>query len=305
MREMKGARRSSLPCAIALIVGLAAQPAMAGELEDRDGRGGATAPSAAQKRAVAAMDATVRWNRFGTPRSLLARSGGLGPRVQAAGAGQAARRWVAENRQVFRLASTEGLVVEDAGRFAGSNGHAVVLRQTFGGLRAGTDGVLTVGVRGSRDAGWEVVYAASSVSGEQALSGAFALSPAEAWARAAADVGRATSLAQLGDAKESGDWTTFSAPGFAQLQRARKVALPTYENGVRRAYETLVTDVRDGQATSYTHFVDAETGAVLMRQDNVHQSHPAAETFQGTLATTDGACDSKGPWTVAAGERAE
>jgi hypothetical protein len=42
-----------------------------------------------------------------------------------------------------------------------------------------------------------------------------------------------------------------------------------------------------------------------MRQDNVHQSHPAAETFQGTLATTDGACDSKGPWTVASGERAE
>ncbi len=81
--------------------------------------------------------------------------------------------------------------------------------------------------------------------------------------------------------------------------------MPTYTNGVRRAYETLVTDVAGGQATAYTSFVDAETGAVLVRRDNVNESHEGAETFQGTLADTDGACATQGPWTVAEGERAE
>jgi len=307
MRGLQRRRTRALTCAAAMIAcaGPAAQPAAAGELEDRDGRRGATAPAAAQERAVRAMDATVRWNRFGTPQSLLARSGRLGPRIEAPGAAQAARRWVGDHRALFRLPSTEGLEVEHAGRFAGSKGHAVVLRQSFGGLPAGVDGVLTVGVRGSRDAGWQVVYASSSVTGDSTLRGANRLSPREAWARAAADVGRAVSLAQLGKAKEYGGWTTFAAPGFAQLQRARPVAVPTFGDGVRRAYETLLTDVRGGQATSYTHFVDAESGAVLLRHDNVHQSHPAAETFQGTLASTDGACETEGPWTVADGERAE
>jgi extracellular elastinolytic metalloproteinase len=289
--------------AIAVCAGLTATPAAAEGLQDRDGRRGTTAPTAAQQRAAGALDARVRWNRFGTPQSMLPRSGGLGERVAAHSAAQAARRWVGAQRDLFRLAGTDGLRVEQSARLGG--GHAVVMRQQFGGLPAGTDGVLTVGVSGSREAGWQVVYASSSVTGDGTLSGEQRLSPQEAWARAAADVGRAVSLAQLGEAAEHGGWTTFRAPGFAQLQRARPVAVPAYAGGARRAYETLVTDVRAGHATSYTHFVDAATGAVLLRQDNVHQSHPAAETFQGTQAETDGACATEGPWTVAEGERAE
>ncbi len=286
--------------AMVVCAGLTAPPAAAEGLEDRDARRGTTAPTAAQQRAANAMGATVRWNRFGTPQSLLARSGGLGDRVAADSAMQAARRWVGTHRELFRLASTDGLRAEQSARLG--EGHAVVMRQHFDGLPAGTDGVLTVGVSGSRAAGWQVVYASSSVTGDGALGGDRRLSPQEAWTRASADVGRAVSLAQLGDATDRGGWTTFRAPGFAQVQRARPVAVPTYVDGVRRAYETLVTDVREGRATSYTHFIDAETGDVLVRQDNVHQSHQALETFQGTLATTDGACAPHGPYTVAEGE---
>jgi extracellular elastinolytic metalloproteinase len=292
----------ALAAAMIICAALAA-PAAAGELEDRDVRRGATAPTGAQERAAAALDATVRWNRFGTPRSLLARSGGLGARVDAANAADVARRWLDRHAVLFRGAG--GLEVEHADRFRGTQGHAVVLRQRFDGLRAGVDGVVTVGVRGSRAGGWEVVYASSSATGDREPSGEQRLSAREAWARAAADVGRATPLAELGEATAQRGWTVFTAAGFAQPQRARPVAVPTYENGVRRAYETLITDVHDGHTFSYTHFVDAETGDVLLRQDNVHQSHPAAETFQGTLGADDGACATEGPWTVAEGERAE
>jgi hypothetical protein len=267
---------------------------MAGELDDVDRRKGSTAPAARS------LDGTVRWNRFGTAQSWLAPAG---VRVEAANAEQAARRLV--DRHAAALGGTGDFEVRHAERLAGTKGHAVVLRQRFGGLPAGIDGIVTVGLTGSRSAGWELVYASSSATGDGTLSGERRLSPREAWAKAAADVGRGVSLSQLGQAGEMGGWTTFSAPGFAQLQRVREVAVPQYGGGARRAYETLVTDVAGGMTTSYTHFVDAESGAVLVRQDNVHQSHQPAETFQGTLATTDAACATEGPWTVAAGERAE
>ena len=299
MREWRIARA----CAAAMIAcaGLAASPAMAGELEDVDKRTGTTAPTAAQERAATEFGGTVRWNRFGTPQSVLAPAG---VRVDAASAEQAARKLVNAHRSLFRV-DAQDLQVRHAERFAGTQGYAVVLRQSFGGVPAGIDGLLSVGLKGSRSAGWELVYASSSLTGADTLSGERRLSAREAWARAAADVGRGVSLAQLGQASEQGGWTTFRAPGFSQVQRAREVAVPTYTGGVRRAYETLVTDVAAGQSTAYTSYVDAETGAVLVRNDNVHESHEGAETFQGSLPAIDAACETQGPWTVADGERVE
>jgi hypothetical protein len=278
-------------------------PAAAGaEFKDLDARSGSIAPTAAQKSAKKALGAKVRWNRFGTPRSVIDYSGFLGPRVRASTAKLAARRWLVANGSLFRLSNTQGLRTTHDARFPDSRARSVVFRQTFGGLPAALDGVVTVGLTGSAASGWRVAYASSSLTPDRALSGAANLSAAEAWARAAADVGRATSLAQLGTRKRAAGWTVFTAPGFSQVQRARQVAVPTPANGVRRAWETLLTDVRGGQATSYTHHIDAETGAVLARQDNVMQSHPAAEQLEGTLGPADGACATEGPWTVSATE---
>jgi hypothetical protein len=167
------------------------------------------------------------------------------------------------------------------------------------------DGRVTLGLRSAGGA-WDVAYVSSSLAPDTELSGERRLSATEGWARAAADVGRAAPGARIGRPKQDGRWSAFAVEGFAQPQRAREVAVPTPRDGVRRAWETLITDVRAGVATGFTHFIDAESGEVLIRQDNEHQSHPAAETFEGSVPqTSDGACSTEGPWTVAGGERVE
>ena len=67
------------------------------------------------------------------------------------------------------------------------------------------------------------------------------------------------------------------------MQRARLVALPTPANGVRPAWETIFVDANPVNVTSYIHFVDAATGQVLVRKNIVEHSHPAADTFSGSV----------------------
>ena len=49
------------------------------------------------------------------------------------------------------------------------------------------------------------------------------------------------------------------------VQRVRPVAVPTPTNGVRPAWEAYVLDNQGGELTGFKVFVDAETGAVLVR----------------------------------------
>jgi extracellular elastinolytic metalloproteinase len=288
----------------ALLLGPAGTAAADGVLEDRDARKGRTAPTAQQERLAERRATSVRWNRFGTPQSLIRHGGFLATGIQGESARRAAKRWLSDNRAMFGLDSTAGLQVRHAGRLRGSSSRVVVLRQRFGGLPAGVDGTATLGLVPS-GGGWNLAYVSSSMARDTGLKGERKLSPTEAWAKAAADVGRAVGAGAIGAPKRQGGWTAFAVDGFAQAQRAREVAVPLPGGGARRAYETLLTDSRAGDSTAYTHFVDAETGAVLIRQDNVMHSHPAAETFEGSVATEDGACTTEGPWTVAAGERLE
>jgi extracellular elastinolytic metalloproteinase len=289
-----------------LAIGLVAlaPAAMAAPLEDRDARGEAVAPTAEQKRIADQMATSVRWSELGTPRSLIRHGGFLTRDVAGADAVDAARNWLSANRSLFRLDSVGDLEVTQNSRLGDSAGHVVGFRQRFGGLPAGVDGRVTLGLRSAGGA-WDVAYVSSSLAPDTDLSGERRLSATEAWARAAADVGRAAPGARIGRPKPDGRWSVFAVDGFAQPQRAREVAVPTPRDGVRRAWETLITDVRAGVATGYTHFIDAERGKVLIRQDNEHQSHPTAETFDGSVPQTDGACSTEGPWTVAGGERVE
>src|ERR671914_637854 len=236
--------------------------------------------------------------------SLIRHGGFLARGVAGADAAAAARNWLRANQSLFRLGSVDDLEVTQSSRLTDSAGHVVGFRQRFGGLPAGVDGRVTLGLRSAGGA-WDVAYVSSSLAPATELSGERRLSATEAWARAAADVGRAAPGARIGRPKQDGRWSVFAVEGFAQPQRAREVAVPTPRDGVRRAWETLITDVRAGAATGFTHFIDAESGEVLIRQDNEHQSHPAAETFEGSVPQTDGACSTEGPWTVASGERVE
>src|ERR687896_618037 len=289
-----------------LAIGLVGPPpaATAAPLEDRDARGEPVSPSGEQKRIADRMATSVRWSELGTPRSLIRHGGFLTTGVAGADAVDAARNWLTANRSLFRLGSVDDLEVTQSSRLTDSAGHVVGFRQRFGAPPAGVDGRVTLGLRSAGGA-WDVAYVSSSLTPAAGLSGERRLSATEAWARAAADVGRGAPGARIGQPKRDGAWSVFAVDGFAQAQRAREVAVPTPRDGVRRAWETLITDVRGGHATGYTHFIDAETGAVLIRQDNAMQSHPAAETFQGSVPQTDGACDVQGPWTVAPAERVE
>jgi hypothetical protein len=107
----------------------------------------------------------------------------------------------------------------------------------------------------------------------------------------------------VGDTVESEAWTSFAVDGFDERQHARLTAVPTPRNGVRPAWETLVVANENGEALGYHSYVDAATGAILLRKNIAEQSHQTADTFTGTVPAGDGACaPDNGPWTVADGE---
>jgi extracellular elastinolytic metalloproteinase len=268
---------------------------------DVDTRQGRVRPTAAQRSVVSSLGAQVIWNEFGTPQSLIRYGGHLATGLQGATAAQAARSFVEANKTLFRLSSTENLTLANSAALAGSDGHAVVFAQEFGGLRSAEGGLLTVGIEGAADRGWSVAYASSTVTGSSGLVADPAISATEAWLRAAANVGRDVSAADVGTVKRDRAWSVFAVDGFSHPQRARLVAVPTPVDGVRPAWETLVVDGRG--AFAFQSFVDAANGAVLVRKDLVERSHPLGDAFSGTMPPQDGACDSdKGPWTVAPGE---
>ena len=129
-------------------------------LEDVDTRAGSVVPTAAQRSAVSALGATARWNRFGTPQSLI-RYGGYLATGLSRDPEAAARAFLNRNRTIFRLTTAEisALELVSEQRMAQSNGIAVLLRQRFGDLPAAVDGMVTVGVIGGR-----VAYVSSSLA---------------------------------------------------------------------------------------------------------------------------------------------
>jgi hypothetical protein len=134
--------------ALALLFPVAALGA--GEvLPDLDARTGNVAPTAGQQAIVAQMGASVSWNRFGTPESLVKQGGFLAQGVSGATAAAAALNWVDANKALFRLGSTSGLKLMSDERMLRSNGYAVVFRQEFGGLSVAEGGILTVGIVGT------------------------------------------------------------------------------------------------------------------------------------------------------------
>src|SRR5262245_29442842 len=138
-------------------------PGQAG-LADLDARTGRVAPTAAQRSEVSDLGARVQWNRYGTPGSLLARDGFLSGASSGTPAA-IARNFVRAHRDLFRRSSADvdALELVNDAKLAGYDGHAVLLRQRFGALPAGHDGMITVGVAGGR-----VAYVSSTAAGSQA-----------------------------------------------------------------------------------------------------------------------------------------
>ena len=64
---------------------------------DRDFRAGSVQPSRSQRNAVSDLGARARWNRFGTPQSLIRHGRFLAMNVQGSNAEDAARNFLANN----------------------------------------------------------------------------------------------------------------------------------------------------------------------------------------------------------------
>ncbi|GAA4173396.1 hypothetical protein GCM10022251_71350 [Phytohabitans flavus] len=208
---------------------------------DLDNRGGTVAPSASQRARAGALG-DVRFNALGTPSALGTAAKPLATGLPA-GAEAAARAYLAGNRDLFGLdeaavAALEPLLVRPMG-----SGTVVTLRQRFGDLPAGHDGLVTVLVSAGK-----VLRVTSSLSRDTSAPEAATLSEAEAVAIARADAG-------LGAGVGTSD--------------VKRVAVPTPADGPRDTYAVTLTSPASADPLSVTTYVDGRTGKVLVREDLV------------------------------------
>lgn len=243
---------------------------------------GTALPTAAQRAAASRLGAVdVRWNRFGTPSSLLPADGVLAPATSSDPV-TAALAWLRDNAAVFGLtaAGVDALELVNDQELARSDAHAVLFRQRFGDLTPALGSMVTVGV-----ANGEIAYASSSISRTTGTPPAATLSPVQAFVKAAANVGREVVAGDITSKLVEG-WNRLAVPGFAQPQLVRLRALALADGSVRPVFETNVVDVAKGAAFAYTVMVDGVTGDVLHRQNQSENSSDAFQ-FQGEVTASD------------------
>ena len=247
---------------------------MAPDLDARDGR---VAPSARQRDLASGLQVT--WNRFGTPHAVASRSGYLATGLSSDNA-TAARQWIARNRSLLGIGAT-GLEVVTA------TDHAVLLRQTFDGVPAGRDGLISVGVSNGR-----VAYVSSSLAPDTNITGARDMGAGAAVREAARDADMTAGT--VGNARERRGWTVLDASGLDRPAQARLVAVPTPRDGVRLAWETSLLEGDDGVAS----FVDAETGEVLVREGLVDflADNPTWRVFPNSPPQNYASTDTRVRW---------
>jgi extracellular elastinolytic metalloproteinase len=228
---------------------------------DHDARPGHRDPTAAQRDLAVRQHVTARWNRLGTPSNLTPQGAALAGGL-AADPATAARTYLAQHRDLLGLTqravdSLEVVAVNPIGK-----GAAVLFRERFGDLPAGYDGLAAVGV-----AGGKAYRVSSTLAPDVPAPEPATLDAKDALRKAIKDaaLNGGTVTAQ----GASGGWSRFSVSGLAGTQSVKPVAVPMPQGGVRTAYEVSVNDGDQNDTRSYTSYVDARTGDVLIREDNV------------------------------------
>ncbi len=262
-------------------------------LADLDARG-STRPTSRQRRAAARLAAHVRWNRFGTPGSIYSVDGSLG-RASSKDPVAAARAWLAGHRSVLGLGAGQvgDLELVNDQHLAGSGARAVLFRQRFGRLTPAVGSMVTVGV-----AHGQVVYVSSSLTRTSRSPAAPSLTPQQGWLEAAESIGRPVTASSVGSPAVLGGWTRFSVPGFAQTQLARTRALAMADGRVVPVIEADVVDAEGGSALAYTVLVDAVSGRVLFRHNQVDNS---SDAFQFSGAIGSNGCGPRHPFETSDG----
>jgi extracellular elastinolytic metalloproteinase len=234
-------------------------------LRDFDARA-RVAPTKAQLQAARSIHGRVTWSTLGAPASVIRYGGYLATGIKAPSAAAAARSWLAAHKQLFQLRTVRHLRVATAAPLRGSRVHAVVFRQTFGGVLS-ADGVATVTVVRAKHA-WKVVYASSNLTPDTIVTGKRLLRPVVAWRKAARAAGaRAAQVAPLGTSANGA--LGLAAAGFSGVQTVRPTVFGTPRKGAIRAYDATVTKSTVGEQSSYRVIVDAATGKLLYRQNLV------------------------------------
>ena len=143
-----------------------------------DARAGSVVPSGEAEAIAASIGDRVSWNKFGTAQSLIKYGGFLATGLSTDPV-EAARQFVSTNRALFRLsdAGLANLEVIHDGELTGTTAHVVIFRQTFGGLAAANDGLITVAVKDG-----SIAYVSSSAVGDGNAPGAATISPHQALA---------------------------------------------------------------------------------------------------------------------------
>jgi len=177
-------------------------------------------------------------------------------------------------------------------------GAAVLLRQRFGALPAGVDGLVTVGVRDG-----QALFASSSLSRDTGAPPPAALSAGQAVLAAARDAGRTVSAALVAERGRRGRWTVFEAPGFTDLVHVRPVAVPTPGDGVRAAFQVVLVDEQAAEPLGFTSYVDARTGSVLVREDIADHlaDNPTFDVFPNTPRMDYSSTDTRELWCWSSG----
>jgi hypothetical protein len=266
---------------------------------------GMLAPTAAQKRLVAALGARASWNRFGTPSSLIRTDGFLATGL-GGDAVTAARSFLDRNKALYKLSSADDLQLVNDVTLKGTNAHAVLFAERYGALVADWEGLIAVGVVDGK-----IAYVSSSAAGSEPVTGSVKLSATDAWAAAARNVG--VPVNAVSGLFQKDGWTYFDVSGLTAAvsgvgvhQGAKLVAFPTEHDGVRPAWLVNVIDLRNATPSAYQTMVDAENGAILFRHDAVQQdaaddSAQPAYTFTGEY--TPPGCGPAHTFAVGAGQK--
>jgi extracellular elastinolytic metalloproteinase len=256
---------------------------------DIDNREGEVAPPAARQRGAAPATAeVVRWNRFGTAEMVTtSATGGVLATGLSTDAVEAARQWVALRPDLYGLTAEDAAGLELLRSSPLGFGRSVLLRQKWGDLPAGVDGLVGVGVvNGS------VVQAWGSSTRDTQLTGTLQLTAVEAVRQA---VGGNPTVTVVGTENR---WTLVRVEGINQPVRARPVAVPTPTQGVRPAWELLL--IQSALSEGVSQLIDAESGDLLVQTDLVDHAedpdNPKWEHFPANPTLDHRSRDTRETW---------
>ncbi|WP_223166803.1 M36 family metallopeptidase [Nonomuraea sp. SYSU D8015] len=239
---------------------------------DVDNRQGRVPPPAGVNARRAGPEAEIRWNALGTPAAVVSAE----PLAEGLGADpeQAARAYLKNNEAIFGLSAEAVDALERVAVNPIGAGHAVLLRQKFGDLPAGVDGLVAVGVVDGT-----IRHVTSSLSRATQAPPAAAITAQQAMEIAARDGGI--------------DLAT------ATTKQAAPVAVPA-PDGVHNAYQVVLIGGGDGEAAGYTTHVDAVSGAVLVRENLVDHhadpENPHWEVFPANPRDDYSSADTRQTW---------